>query len=117
MSDLFDNVSTADTGERSELDFYETPKWMTRSLLAFIPGLAGKRVLECCAGNDAISVVLREEAGCTVFTNDINRLQPSQTHFDATETSYWAKHAPPVDYVVTNVAFNVAHAILQHAVK
>jgi len=59
--DLFGQVSTADTGVRSDLDFYETPTWMTRSLLHFHPAIRQTTVLECCSGRDAITRVLREE--------------------------------------------------------
>jgi hypothetical protein len=115
--DLFGDVTTVDSGERSDFDFYETPTWMTRSLLHFHPALRGKRVLECCSGRDAITRVLREEAGCEVFTNDIDTRHPATTHFDATQPWYWRDHAPAVDYVVTNPAFDVAMPILAHAAE
>lgn len=114
--DLFGNPSNADTGARSDLDWYETPSWMTRALIHHHPILRGSRVLECASGNDAITVVLREEAGCTVFTNDINTAHPSQTHFDATTDAYW-RQAPPVEWVVSNFPFDVAFEILTRAYR
>lgn len=118
MTDLFGQVSTADTGERSDLDFYESPSWMTRSLLAFHPAIKQTIVLECASGRDAITRVLREEGACAVFTNDLNRAHPAETHEDASELRFWShftrKHGCP-DWVVTNLPFNVAIDILPHA--
>jgi len=117
MSDIFGEVSTVDDGLRSPLDFYETPSWMTRSLLYWHGAIKGTSVLECCSGRDAITRVLRDEGGCTVYTNDINQAHPSDMHFDATAPRYWRSHAPTVDWVVTNLPFNVAIQILPHAVE
>lgn len=110
--DLFGDRSTADTGVRSEGDFYETPAFQTRSLLTFHPVIRGSTVLECCSGRDAITRVLRAEAGCTVHTNDIDPRHPAETHFDATNGNYWMHHAPAIDWVVTNLPFNIAIKIL-----
>jgi hypothetical protein len=112
--DLFGDVSTVDTGERSDFDFYETPAWMTRSLLHYQPEIACSSVLECCSGRDAIANVLRA-AGCRVYTNDIDRRHPAMTHGDATTRAYWAGLAPVVDWIVTNTPFNVGFPILVHA--
>lgn len=110
--DLFGNVSTVDTGERSDFDFYETPAMFTRSLLHFHPAIRGCRVLEPCSGRDAIATVLRA-AGCEVFTNDLDvRHTLAQTHHDARSPRYWGELAPPVDWVITNPPFNVAIEIL-----
>lgn len=104
--------------ERSDLDFYETPSWMTRSLLHFHPAILGATILECASGRDAITRVLRDEAGCQVFTNDLDPRQPAQTHRDATTELYW-REAPLVDWVISNLPFSVAFATLvlarQHA--
>jgi hypothetical protein len=115
--DLFGDVTTVDTGERSDFDFYETAAFQVRSLVHHHPAIRGARVLECCSGRDAIARVLRDEYGCTVFTNDIDTRHPAETHFDATQAWYWREHAPAVDFVVTNPAFNVAFPILVHAVQ
>ncbi|MDP3720800.1 MAG: hypothetical protein Q8T13_23810 [Acidobacteriota bacterium] len=137
--DLFGNVPTIDTGVRSTGDFYETPKFMTRSLVHYhraivrsIPlndGTKGQRapvILECCSGNDAIAVVLREEYGLTVHTNDIDPRHPAETHEDATQAAYWQRwrggmgerpELPAIDWVVTNPTFVNALPILQHAIS
>lgn len=114
-TDLFGGVPTVDTGGRQDYDFYPTPAWMVRSLLNFHPAIRGARVLEPCSGDDAIARVLCEEFSCTVATNDIDTRHPAQTHFDATQAWYWRDHAPQVDYVVTNPAFDSGFEILKHA--
>lgn len=116
MSDLFGGVSVVDTGDRSAFDYYPTPSWMTRSLLAAHPSIAGATVLEPCSGDGAIVRVLEDEAGCTVLTNDIDPRHPAQTGHDATNPAYWAG-LPYVEWVITNPPFNVAFPVLQHAVK
>lgn len=112
--DLLGGVSREDTGVRSANDFYETPAWMTRSLLVFHPAILGASVLECCSGRDAITRVLRDEGGCRVWTNDIDTAQPAETHHDARLDAYW-QAAPLVEYVVTNPTFESAFDILTRA--
>lgn len=113
--DLFDRPSKADTGARNAFDFYETPAWMTLSLLNFQPFIKGSAVIEPCSGLDAISSILRA-AGCVVSTNDIDARHPSQTHLDATDAAYWSGAAPPFcDWVITNPPFGMAFPILQRA--
>lgn len=117
--DLFGGRTTADNGVRSAGDFYESPSWMTRSLLTFHQAIKGAKVLECCSGRDAIARVLRDEAGCTVATNDIDQRHPAQTHDDATTGQYWEtfrqRHGAP-EWVVTNMPYNIAIKILPLAV-
>lgn len=113
--DLFGDVSTQDDGQRSALDFYETSGWMTRSLLANHPKIAGSRVLECCAGRGAITRELRK-VGCYVVENDLNPQHHSQLMMDATKPHFWEVmkgEFAPIDYVITNLAFNVAIDILR----
>jgi hypothetical protein len=112
--DLFGDVPTVDTGERSDFDFYETPGWMTRSLLHHHPAICGTVVLEPCSGRDAITNVLRA-GGCTVITNDIDTRHPAQTFGDATRADFWDGCTTPLDWVITNPPFGVAFAILERA--
>lgn len=119
MKDLFERVTTADDGVRSLLDFYETPAWMTRSLLYHHP-IPPCVVLECASGRDAITRVLREESRCAVFTNDLNPEHPSELHRDARDPKFWSDFARAYarpDWVITNLPFNVAIDILPHAVE
>lgn len=107
----------ADTGLRSDFDFYETPRFMTRALVRLHPQIAGTRVLECASGNNAIASVLRDEFGCEVFTNDLDPRHPVMTHGDATTDHYWRWNAPMVDWVISNLPFDVALPCVQFAVK
>lgn len=117
--DLLGGVSTLDDGCRSERDFYETPAYMTRSLLTFEPRIAGRRVLEIASGRNAIARVLEEEAGCHVVTNDIDTRHPASMHEDATTNGFYLRmawHFAPFDWIVTNIPYDIAAEILFHAI-
>src|SRR6185369_4662946 len=79
--------------------------------------IKGATVLECASGRDAITRVLREEGGCRVFTNDINPNHPAETHFDATETTFWLRHAPQVEWVISNLPFAISFPMVVRAVQ
>lgn len=115
-TNLFGDVSTLDTGERNDWDFYPTPGFMTRSLLNFHPAIIGSKVLEPCSGGDAITAVLRR-AGCEVLTNDIDQRHQAMTHWNAALDEYWRVWAPKVDWVITNPPFNHALDILRGALE
>jgi hypothetical protein len=113
--DLFGDRSTIDTGVRSEGDFYETPAWQTRSLLAHHPIPRGSRVLECAAGRGAITRVL-EDAGCVVTENDIDPLHRREFQYDMTRPESWlalVRLRGPFDFVITNLPFNIAILIIR----
>ena len=119
--DLFGDVSTADTGTRDAFDFYETPAWMTRTLLHWMPEIAGTRVLECCAGRGAISRVLAD-AGCTVSNCDIDpRHNALYCIRDMRLATSWSDlifgFDDEFDWIITNPPFTAAHQILEHAVQ
>ena len=115
--DLFGGVTTADSGRRSEFDFYETPAWATASLIHFAPEIRGAVVMEPCSGRDAIARELRK-VHCRVHTNDIDATHPAETHHDATQASYWQSLRVPgtsdrcFDWIVTNPPFNIAFQML-----
>lgn len=117
-TNLFGDVSTFDTGERNDFDYYPTPGWMTRSLLHFHPAIKGATVLEPCSGQDHITTVLRA-AGCPVVTNDIDPRHPASLHLDATQGELWRLQpfdwTGCVEWVITNPPFNVAMPILERA--
>lgn len=122
MIDLFGKRSNVDTGDRSQFDFYPTPAWMTRSLVHFVPEIAGSLVFECASGDDAITDVLRAEFGCPVVTNDLDPTQPAMSKLDATtvapfEYAVRVFQSNRIDWVITNPPFNVALPMLQHAVE
>lgn len=118
VRDLFGGVSAPDDGERAEDDFYETPAFMTRSLLVHQPEIRGAVVLECASGRDAITRVLVREGGCRVLTNDIGVALPSHFHYDATRPTLWLQMKEhQIRWVISNFPFSVAFDILQHAVE
>jgi hypothetical protein len=117
QADLFGRVSTADDGARDALDFYETPRWATASLLRHVPALVGATVLEPCAGRNAIAAVLRE-ADCVVETNDLDPRHPTTWHWDARDPAPWEtlrQLGVRFDWVVTNPPFTAAFDVLRHA--
>lgn len=114
--DLFGHVPRNDNGQRSEFDFYETPGWMTRSLLHFHRDIKRASVLEPCSGNDAIAHILSREGGCCLHTNDIDQRHPAESHYDAIDPAYWQFWAPEdVDWVITNPPFDIAFELLVQA--
>ena len=114
-TDLFSRPSTVDSGARNDLDYYETPIWMTRTLLHHHPLSRGLHVVEPCAGDGAIARVL-QASHLHVVTNDIDARHEADHHEDATLTQFWGGAvSDDVDFVITNPPFNDAFRILQHA--
>jgi len=105
---------------RRNLDFYETPAWMTRALLRRVtlnPGL-GWNILEPCCGAGAIVRVLHQDGHRIVATNDVDKQHNANTHFDATRRWCWAEMAMPRPHIVlTNPPFNQALRIIQLALE
>ena len=101
---------------RRHHDFYETPGYMTRALLALHPGIAGT-VLECCAGDGSIATVLRHEAGLRVLTNDVDAMRLADYCLSAAEPELWAKQS--ADWVITNPPYQLPAClrIVDQAVK
>ena len=115
---------------RQPLDFYPTPSLLTWALIkshGFVAWHNQPTVLEPCAGEGAISDVLRE-SGLFRFvdTADIDPAKVSPTGdppgfrrtfgatsftMDATDPQAWARMAR-YDWVITNPPFNEAPAIL-----
>lgn len=103
---------------RRDADFYPTPAWMTRALLARLPGLRTMRILEPCCGDGAI---VRELTGPHVVTNDIVARPPLTPDFmiDATARGSWQafRRFSPIELVITNPPFDQAFDIAQHALE
>jgi hypothetical protein len=97
---------------RRELDFYETPDWMPRTVLEYV-GNFGGTVLEPCVGDWAIANVLAEY-GVQLVTNDIDPLRQADFHLDASKSESWEKF-PVVDWIVTNPPYNQGFDIIRHA--
>jgi len=117
MNDLILGRTTpTGTGKRKKarqpMDFYETPRWATETLLDVVgikPTCFCRRgdpvtVYEICSGEDSITKVLRERC-FVVNTNDLDPKRPSETHFDATNVAAYYR-APTWtegwDWIITN---------------
>jgi hypothetical protein len=91
---------------RCDLDFYETPAYMTRALLAHVPEIRGT-ILEPCAGDLSIARILSAEGGLKVFTNDIDPNRPADHHANAADPDFATLMAPFVDWVVSNPPYEM----------
>lgn len=94
---------------RRALDKYYTPETATLALLqrTQIEG----QVLECCAGDGAMSRVLsRQPSVSQVLTNDIDPCVDSDQHRDATDPEFWMEQTP--DWVVSNPPFSCCLPII-----
>lgn len=104
---------------RRRHDFYETSRALTLSLLVRETRiLFTGPVLECCAGHNAITDVLREGL-LEVYTNELQSdgefsRHEHDFHLDATEPESWEQF-PDVGWVITNPPYNQALDILEHA--
>jgi hypothetical protein len=96
---------------RVEHDFYETPAFQARALLAHVP-ITGS-VLEPCAGLGAITRVLGQCAAIsTIVQNEpYQNYRSADFTRDATLPSSW-KLFPKVDWVITNPPFKLADQIV-----
>lgn len=95
---------------RQPLDFYRTPSKLTEKLLDIVP-ISGV-ILEPCAGDGAISVLLRDR-GFQVVSNDISDEYSHKADYnaDATNPDSW-KEWDYCDWVVTNPPFTEAPYII-----
>lgn len=95
---------------RRKHDFYPTPSWATVKLLEHFPltGIIG----EPCSGAGDMAYELRRNN--PVWTNDIDRNHPADSHHDLTDPTSWAK-LPECDWIVTNPPFKIAAAIVPAA--
>jgi hypothetical protein len=85
------------------LERYDTPAWMTRTLLARVP-IFGDKIFEPCAGTGAIASVVCEEAGCVVIAKDIEPRASWILKGDTlTNTDHWPTH--PIG-IITNTPFS-----------
>lgn len=94
-------------------DAYMSAAGFVRPILPLLA--PGSTVIECCAGACDLVGPLRE-AGHTVITADVDPACAVDHHLDMTEAASWAKLAEP-DWVISNLPFSRALAILRHAVE
>lgn len=89
---------------RRARDFYQTPAWMTRALLHYVPEIGGT-ILEPCSGDQSIA---RELAAVgLVFTNDIDPAARAAWHLDAAEPDVYATVSPGFDWIITNPPYSM----------
>lgn len=108
---------------RRRLDQYFSPTWATQQMLLHVP-VRGV-VLECCAGDGAIVQPLKSQPAVTkVITNDIDSALAEKhwwdCDYDASYPFFWTglkEQHGPIDWVVTNPPFNLAHEIIPLAMK
>ena len=95
---------------RKKHDFYPTPSWATEKLYERLrlPGIIG----EPCSGAGDMANVLRRHN--RIWTNDIDRTHPADSHHDLTDPASWDK-LPECDWIVTNPPFNLAATIVPAA--
>lgn len=116
--DLFGRPSTADTGTRNAFDLYETPAWMVASLLEHHPIDRDSLVLEPCCGDGAIVRALEAGGFTRIITNDLDARHTASRHRDATDPAFWEMVTiAESDWVISNLPFNVAIHIVEHAVS
>jgi hypothetical protein len=96
---------------RDPLERLDTPPAATRALLHYLPALAGLRVIEPCAGANAITHVLTA-AGCEVAAFDIEPRADGVLAVDTTTPGFFeqiaTKHDPKRIALVTNPPFSRA---------
>lgn len=100
--------------DRNPLDRYDTPPWMVDCLFNTLPPLPPDTVLlECCNGSGVIAEQIRLR-GYRVITCDIDPLTNSDFILDMTKRKSW-RSLPHFDYTISNLPFNSADTILEHA--
>lgn len=103
------------------LERYYTPRWATEAAVRHF-GITGA-VLEPCAGDGAISDVLRE-CGCRVLAGDVDpEASGAERTWDFVRwdepLKRWARgDAPPgsIEWVVTNPPYSISHKVAEVAI-
>lgn len=121
---------------RRQHDFYETPPWMTRALLAHVPEISGT-VLEPCVGDGSIAKVLCDESfraltsgrngethSFRLVANDIDPARGAEFQIDASNNELYrcvGVNYGQIDWVITNPPYqmplctNIVAAAVRHA--
>jgi hypothetical protein len=97
------------TADREGPDFYPTPRWCTRALIAH-EEFRGT-ILEPACGDGAMSRVLLKESGCSVLSSDLYPRGYGRGGVDFLTAPF----PGGVDNVVTNPPYNSAEGFLWRA--
>ncbi len=103
--------------KRRVLDAYYTPEHLIEPLLEHVKPHG--RMLEPCCGDGSISRLLELIPRTAVLTNDIDLKVSADTHYDASDASYWMRlsKSTHLDWVITNPPFSKAKEILEHSLR
>lgn len=96
--------------ERQEYDAYMTPPHYLSALFEYLELPKHSRIIEPCAGDGAISDLLKAE-GHLVLTNDLDPKRGADWKRDATQPSFWEKFET-VNWTITNPPFDGIEEIL-----
>lgn len=107
------DVRKEDGKPRRSGDAYLSAAGFVRPILPLLD--RGSTILEPCAGACDLVAPLRE-AGHTVITADVDSACQVDHVLDMTLAESWAQ-LPPVDWIVSNLPFSRALAILRHAIE
>lgn len=88
-------------------DFYPTPAWGTRALIRHVS--FNGVILEPCCGDGAMAEVLRETGNEVIASDIIDRGYGTVADFLSVKRHY--------QNIVTNPPFNIAEALLHHALN
>jgi hypothetical protein len=110
MSATYRNIAGR---ERRPDDFYSTPPWCTRAILAHLqPGT----VLDPCAGTGAVLDVVREEWGVPTLAIEVDAARKiPAAHVVARHNALGPEPWPRADLVVTNPPYRGALAFVRRA--
>jgi hypothetical protein len=103
----------ASSDENDGVDLYETPPDTTRDLLNVLQLAGGTLIFECCAGNSAITNVLKER-GLKVIERDLHTMYRDGTHkeeYDGKPDGHdFLKEELPdrIEAIITNPPFSVS---------
>ena len=102
---------------RREADFYETPEWCTRALMESleIDIALSHKIVEPCAGNGAISRVIKEYVPkCTLVQYELNKNKKLEQYGDVTFGDFLknVRKDRDVNYVITNPPFTYSQEFI-----
>ncbi len=97
---------------RKDFDFYETPEWLTRAIIAYLPE-SPAMILEPACGSGAITRVLRKQFTAAY----IEGIEIDPKHGLGSVDFLKAKLRPEFDLIITNPPYAQALEFIQTAFK